>query len=293
VVQLVILAAGHGTRFGGPKQLAPVGPHDEAIMDYTALAAMSCGFDGIVLVVRDEIRGQIEDHIGARWPASLPVAVVCQAPVPGTAQAVASARPALAGPFGIANADDVYGESALRAVVDHFTRPRADKTIDVAHVLVAYQLVRTVLSEATVKRGLCETDDDGMLVRINENTLALHDNGQFLATPLLPDGRTGSAQPQFVPGSVRVSMNLWGFHLRMLDHLERALDSFTPGTGDAELLLPQVVGDLLASGADRVRVVNTEARCLGITHREDLPIVRQYLAANPADFAPCGEIPGT
>jgi len=292
-VQLVILAAGHGTRFGGPKQLAPVGPHDEAIMDYTALAATSCGFDGIVLVVRDEIRGQIEDHVGARWPASLPVAIVCQAPVPGTTQAVASARSALAGPFGVANADDLYGESALRAVVDHFTRPRADGTFDDAHVLVAYQLMRTVFSGATVKRGLCESDDDGMDVRINEHTLELHEDGRFLATPLLPDGRTASVESEFVPGSVRVSMNLWGFHLRMLDHLERALDSFDRGTGDAELLLPQVVGNLIASGADRVRVVNTEACCLGITHREDLPIVRRYLAAIAADIAPRGKTPGT
>ncbi len=292
-MQLVVLAAGHGTRYGGVKQLAPVGPHDEAIMDYTAIAAESCGFDGVVLVVRDEIRSQMERHVRTHWPASLPVAFVCQAPIPGTAQAVLSARPALDGAFGVANADDLYGEAVLQVVHDHFGRPRADGTTDDAHVLVAYQLGRTVLTEATVKRGLCEMDDEGQLVRIAEHTVTLHEDGRFVAVPVASHGQSAPTGPRSLAGSVRVSMNLWGFHPRMLDHLATALESFHPRADTHELLLPQVVGELLASGADRVRVVNTEASCIGITHRGDISIVREHLASDTGDRVTTAEIPGT
>jgi hypothetical protein len=292
-MQLVVLAAGHGTRYGGLKQLAPVGPHNEAIMDYTAHAAESCGFDGIVLVVRDEIREQMEHHVTQRWPASLPVAFVCQPPLPGTAQAVVSARPELHGPFGVANADDIYAETALRVVHDHFTRPRDDGSLDEAHVLVAYQLVRTVLTDATVKRGLCETGNDRELVRITEHTVSLLEDGRFVALPVPSRAEKTPSRPRLLPGSARVSMNLWGFHPRMLDHLEHALKSFDPNAGYDELLLPQVIGALVESGADHVRVVNTEARCIGITHREDIEIVREQLAAEPGILEPIPEVQGT
>jgi hypothetical protein len=280
-MQLVILAAGHGTRYGGLKQLAPVGPHDEAIMDYTARAAASCGFDGVVLVVREEIRAEMEHHVGARWPASLPVEIVCQPPIPGTAQAVAAVRPVISGPFGVANADDIYGEPALRAVHDHFRGGIADDT----HVLVAYHLVRTVLTDATVKRGLCEANSGGFLVRISEHQVTLLEDGRFVAVPIATDERAPEPQPRLLPGSERVSMNLWGFHPGILDHLDAALAEFDPGTDEHELLLPKVIGDLVAQGTVRVRVVNTGARCIGITHREDIEIVREELTADTGEYA--------
>jgi hypothetical protein len=292
-MQLVILAAGHGTRFGGLKQLAPVGPHDETIMDYTALAADACGFDGIVLVVREEIREQIAQHVTKNWPGSLPVAIVCQVPIPGTVPAVLSAQPEIGGPFGVANADDLYGEPALRLVHDHFTAPRADGSLDDADVLVAYQLRRTVLTAATVKRGVCETDEEGRLVRISEQTVSLLEDGQFVAAPLAtPDGSAGT-EPRLIPGSTRVSMNLWGFHRRMLDHLAAVVASFHPRSDADELLLPQTVGDLVAAADVEVRVVHTEAHCLGITHREDLAMLRQRLATANSEFTPIGETQGT
>ena len=116
-MQLVLLAAGHGRRFGGLKQLAPVGPRDEAIMDNTARSAAASGFESVVLVVREEIRAEISAHVRRRWPAELAVELVCQAPVPGTAQAVLSARPLVTGPFAVANADDLYGDEAFVALV--------------------------------------------------------------------------------------------------------------------------------------------------------------------------------
>lgn len=296
-MQLVILAAGHGRRFGGLKQLAPVGPNGEAIMDYTASAAQACGFDGVVVVVREEIHDEILDHIRAAWPATFPVAMVCQPPVPGTAQAVLAARPAIDGPFGVANADDLYGAAALGALLGHFSSPTAalaasglDPLAPSRHVLVAYRLIRTVLTAGGVTRGLCDVGGDGRLLRIVEHTVDLRDDGGFDAAPLARhrarDARAERAT-RTLSGSERVSMNLWGFHPRMLDHLTDAVGRFDPEAAPRpELLLPDVVGALLETDADSVHVVDTPARCIGVTHREDLAIVRDELALDAADHAP-------
>lgn len=290
-MQLVILAAGHGRRFGGLKQLAPVGPNGEAIMDYTALAAEACGVEGIVLVVRDAIRREVEEHVSRRWSGTLSVELVCQPPVPGTAQALACARPAVHGPFGVANADDLYGEAAIRLTTEHFAvgdRPGAPGAAQ-RHVLVAYDLSRTVLTAAPVTRGLCHVAADRTLDRIAEHRVQLQGDGSFDAVPLERVGRNGTAP---AGGHVRlggdepVSMNLWGFHERMFDDLDAAIAGFEPhAAGRAELLLPDVVGDLVASGREGVQVVETTNRCLGITHREDIAIVREQVALESAHLA--------
>jgi Nucleotidyl transferase len=280
-VQLVILAAGHGVRFGGLKQLAPVGPNDEALMDYTALSGMSSGFDEVVLVIRDEIRDEIQSHVRKRWPTELKTAYVCQPPTPGTAQAVAAARHLLRGPFAVANADDVYGDVAIRAIHDHLERESLDGPDLNAHVLVGYRLMRTIITSSPVKRGLCEEDDDGNLKRVVEHTVTLRDDGRYDATPIDPSG-PGSHSTRVLTGAQRVSMNLWGFHLRMLDALDDALRAFESPGENRELLLVDVVGDLVALKVDRVRVIPTEARCLGITHQEDLPLVRELISEEVA-----------
>jgi hypothetical protein len=285
-VQLVILAAGHGRRFGGLKQLAPVGPNGEAIMDYTARAAQSCGFSGIVLVVRAEIAEEVASHVRHRWPSDLPVDFACQPAVPGTAQAVLSTRPLVSGPFGVANADDLYGEAALRLIVEHVdgglaatdpTDRGATRSATTEHLLVAYRLARTVLSGATVTRGLCEVGPDHRLERVVEHRVHLHDDGSFDATPL--PGSAAAAgdrlERALLSGNELVSMNLWGFDPRLFDELDEAVRAFDPTTASRpELLLPDVVGQLVRTGRDQVRVVETENRCIGITHREDIPIVR-------------------
>src|SRR5271165_5027494 len=164
-MQLVVLAAGFGRRFGGLKQLAPVGPKDEALMDFTARDALAAGFGGVVLIVRDEVRDELLAHVRAYWPSELPVEAVTQGPVSGTAQAVASARPAIDGPFGVANADDLYGKAAIEALAAHLLTGAPSE-----HVLVAYRLADTVLTDATVTRGVCVTGGDGVLERIVEQS---------------------------------------------------------------------------------------------------------------------------
>jgi GTP:adenosylcobinamide-phosphate guanylyltransferase len=296
-VQLVILAAGHGRRFGGLKQLAPVGPNGEAIMDYTARAAQSCRYDGIVVIVRDDVREEIRAHIDAFWPESMPVELACQAPPPGTAQAVLAARECIEGPFAVANADDLYGQDALGAIRKHFagTQPSENPTSNSApdphedrHVLVGYQLSRTVLTTEPVTRGLCELGSSGELKRIVERTVQLRANGAFEARPLTgPESDGVSTSPLQLSGDACVSMNLWGFHPRVFDDLHAEIASFDQTTvGARELILPDVICRVVSSGRDVVHVVKTSARCIGITHREDIAIVREELATDASDLAP-------
>lgn len=277
-MQLVLLAAGHGRRFGGLKQLAPVGPAGEAIMDYTARSAAASGMGSVVVVVREEIREEIARHVRRRWPVELSVELACQAPVPGTAQAVLSARPYVSGPFAVANADDLYGQQAFAALVGGPESAAGEPP----HLLVAYQLARTILTDGAVTRGLCEVDEACLLRTIVEHTVQRHEDGSFFAHPL---GRPG--QPRSLTGAERVSMNLWGFAPRLFDHLEEALTSFDPRRAPRpELLLPDVVNDLVHRGADQVQVVDTSAPCLGVTHQEDLSLVRAQLAGEPVEPGP-------
>ena len=284
-MQLVILAAGHGRRFGGLKQLAPVGPNGEAIMDYTARSADALGYEGVVVVVRDEIREEIARHVRRSWPASLPTELVCQPATPGTAQAVLSARPVLGQRFGVANADDLYGTDALRLL--RAPAGGEDGEGDAPHLLVAYRLVQTVLTAAPVTRGVCEVSESGSLQAIVEHRVEPAEAGGFLAVPLDDDRPT-----RHLGGQELVSMNLWGFESRILDRLEEALERFVPGQhGRRELLLPDVVGRLVAAGEDEVRVVVTTSRCIGVTHQEDLALVGEELAAASKDPAGAGAEP--
>jgi len=275
-VQLVVLAAGYGRRFGGLKQLAPVGPADEAIMDFTARDAVTAGFDGIILIVREEVQDELLEHVKSFWPAALPVELVVQGAIAGTAQAVESARPFVDGPFGVANADDYYGTQAIVTLADHLRAIPPGE-----HVVVGYHLKDTVISDAPLTRGLCETTADGYLSRVVEYSVQRLADGSFEGSPV--EGR-GEQQLRPMSGEEDVSMNLWGFAELMLDELDEALDAFDPATAPhaegkpPELLLPDVIGRAVADGRARIRVVPSHSRCIGLTHPDDLPLVRSLIA---------------
>ena len=291
-MQLVILAAGHGRRFGGLKQLAPVGPHEEALLDYTALDAMSSGFGPLILVVREEIRDEVEQHVRKHWPSALSWDVVCQQGIAGTAQAVLSARPLLDGPFGVANADDLYGIEALDLLRSRLDRGAADEGEDAPHVLAAYRLVDTIFTTDTVARGVCKVDPSDMLIDIVEMKVTAigGDAAGYGAVPI--DAEPGAAR-QPLSGEELVSMNLWGLQLRVLDHLAEAVEAFDPpppppdAVKPPELLLPEVVGDLVRNAKDRVLAARANGRCIGMTHPEDLDFVRRQIGnRRPGDALP-------
>ncbi|MGO9581443.1 MAG: NDP-sugar synthase [Acidimicrobiales bacterium] len=277
-MQLVVLAAGFGRRFGGLKQLVPVGPEGETLMDYTASDALAAGFDGVILIVREEIQDELLSHVRSSWPADLPVVPVVQGPIAGTAQAVESARPFVDGPFGVANADDLYGKQAMATLADQLRKGNPGE-----HLLVGYHLKDTVITDDTVTRGLCEIEADDYLNRIVEEKVRRLGDGTFEGSPIAG----GAGGTHRLSGEEQVSMNLWGFSESMLDEIDDGLDGFDPDTAPheeakpPELLLPEVVGKAVAEGRARIRVVPSNSRCIGLTHPDDLPLVRSLIAEGP------------
>jgi len=290
----VILAAGRGERFGGLKQLAPVRSSGEAIMDLTAVAALDCGYSGAVIVVREEIRSEIAAHLERFWPAELSVEIVCQDHRRGTAAAVAAVRPFVDGPFAVANADDLYGAAALRPLREHLVPPPAGMPPDaepaerarLAHVLVAYRLGRTILGDRPVNRGLCKVGPRNRLAGIVEHRVTAREDGGYDAVAL-PRADDAAKRPRSrrLSGDEQVSMNLWGFHPSFLDQVDEALDHFDPTSAPRpELLLPDVAGNLLRTREHRFDVVESDARCIGITYPEDLAVVQDELARGPLEW---------
>ncbi len=274
---MVILAAGMGRRFGGLKQLTPVGPGGEAIMDYTVYDALRAGFDEIVLVIRREIAAEVRAHVEAGFGRLVSVKYVCQelgdAPASrskpwGTGQAVLAAAPVLRGPFAVANADDFYGADALAELGAFLSGPaQAPPT----WLVVGYRVLDTLPATGTVSRGLLRIDD-GWLQAIDEvHTVRRLEHGA---------GRDEAGETRKLAADTLVSMNLWGFGPEVLDHLQGGFDRFRAGSpGDEdEYYLPVGVAEAIADGGARVKVSSTRSRWCGMTSADDLIEVKRRLA---------------
>ena len=281
---LVLLAAGMGSRFGGPKQIAPIGPGGSALIDYAARDAMAAGFERLVLIVRGEIVDAVDAHVREHWPAELrpeyvrqdlePAAVAAvatgrQKPL-GTAHALVAAAPSLDGPFGVANADDLYGASAFAMLADHLRQGGG-------HALVGYRLANTLLGDRPVNRALCEVDADGNVTRIIEGAVHVGD-GELTWRPI--GASADDARP--MKGDEPVSMNLWGFTPAILPVLQDAFAEFEAGgriAAGEELFLPNVVGENLRSAGGNlvVTMLVSDDRCLGVTHPDDVPLLQETL----------------
>jgi NDP-sugar pyrophosphorylase family protein len=246
---LVVLAAGSGVRFGGVKQLAPVGPNGEAILDVLLERAALAGFTRAAIITAPAIEGQMHEHLTAHRPI-LPVDIVLQ-PVPsGTVDAVFRARDVVEGPFAVVNADDLYPADGFSMLADHLSA-------EAGHALVAFRVGRTLIGTRPVKRALLDLDDEGRLVALRESTVAAG-SGALL-------------------GDEWVSMNMWGFSPSMFDTLGRAVDDFIANGAAGEILLPEVVSSLVGAGVT-VRVLRCEQPCVGITYAEDVDVVREALS---------------
>lgn len=282
---LVLLAAGMGSRFGGPKQIAPIGPGGSALIDYAARDAMAAGFGRLVLIVRGEIADAVEDHVQRHWPGDLrpeyvrqdlePAAAAAMAagrakPL-GTAHALVAAAPLLDGPFGVANADDLYGASAFRLLGGHLAGGGG-------HALVGYRLANTLLGDRPVNRALCQVDSSGRLTDIVEGAVHVGDGERELTWR--PIGAPED-EALVMKGDEPVSMNLWGFTPDVVPLLTEAFAAFERSGGigaGEELFLPTVVGRHLGPAAGfEVTVLVTDARCVGVTHPDDVPLLQATL----------------
>jgi NDP-sugar pyrophosphorylase family protein len=271
---LVVMAAGLGSRFGGVKQLAPVGPGGEVILDYTIRDAMAAGLEQVVLIVRSDIRADVEEHVSAIHGAAAPITYVHQDELPpprpekpwGTVHATLSAAPAINGPFVLVNADDYYG-----------TRSFAIAAAELGHAdehtcsIVAFELAKTLSASGSVTRGVCQVAD-GRLTGIAET-------GDLQRRP---DGTVGIGPdgPELAPDTP-VSMNLWAFHPSILAVLRDRFDAWLALNRDvpkAECLLPTEIGHLKDEGRLVVRVVSSPETWTGITNPDDLDAVRTMIA---------------
>lgn len=268
-LSLLVMAAGAGSRFGGLKQIEPVGKNGELLLDYSVYDALCQGFEKIVFVIKPEMEKDFRALIGKRWETHADVRYAFQrgnelpqgilppdgrAKPWGTVQAVLAAKSCIDGPFVVINSDDYYGKSAYGVVARHF------ETSD-EMCMVAYELEKTLSDNGTVTRGVCDIKD-GYLAKIEE-----HYN---------IDKNTSLAP------STRVSMNLWGFMPDIFDKMENGFCRFLKNMKNPEkdeYILPSFVGELIRNENARVRVLESPDKWIGMTYREDLQAVRTEIAA--------------
>jgi hypothetical protein len=244
--------------------LAPVGPHGEAVVDLVASDALAAGFGSIVLVLGPATGPAIRYHVTHTWPSYVDVQFALQAKPLGTVHAVLSASDHVGdAPYGVGNADDIYGRPAAALLAAHLQCPQP------TNALVGFRLVDAVVGHAPVTRGICQVGPDGQLLGVDERRhVSARPDGRFAAA----DGR----EPSELPPEVRVSMNLWGFTPDFHRTLHDAMAAATGASEEAEVLLPEVVAHSL--GSSPFTVLPATGRCIGVTHADDLPLVQAELA---------------
>ena len=280
---LVVMAAGMGSRYGGLKQIDPVGSQGEAILDYSVYDAHQAGFDTVVIIIKEAIKKDFMETVGARLkkaPVEIRYAYQELDHLPegysvpegrtkpfGTAHAVLCATEAIDGaPFAVINADDYYGKTAFKLIYDQLSSTQDPY----GYCMVGYELSKTVTENGSVARGVCVTDENRMLMEVTERTsieqykggIRFAENGNY--TDLAPD--------------TIVSMNMWGFmpsflteiNDRFIPFLEKTLAE-NPLKG--EYFLPSPISQLIAEKKASVKVLSTSDRWYGVTYAADKPVV--------------------
>ena len=285
---LVVMAAGMGSRYGGLKQIDPVGSQGEAILDYSLYDAYEAGFRTAVIIIKDAIRKDFMDTVGKRLekcPMEVRYAYQELTMLPegytvpegrtkpwGTSHAVLCAREAIDGaPFAVLNADDYYGKSAFQSVYHALINNDDSRS----YFMVGYEVGQTVTDHGGVTRGVCRLDDKGYLARIVETRgIEKHEGG--IRMPF----ETGGWVP--LDPKTTVSMNLWGFMPSVMEEISSRMPAFldralkdNPMKG--EFLLPTMIEQLIREGAVNVKVLASADRWFGVTYAEDKPLVVQAL----------------
>lgn len=283
---LVVMAAGMGSRYGGLKQIDPVGNYGQLIIDYSIYDARRAGFETVVFVIKHEIEDTFKAAIGDRLSKVIQVKYAHQDltdlpegySVPadrvkpwGTAHAILAARKVIDGPFAVVNADDYYGPEGFKAIYDYL-ESHPDQENCYEYAMVGYLLGNTVTEHGHVARGVCEEDAEHFLDRVTERTRIEKDGADARFTE--DDGQTWT----HLSGDTIVSMNLWGFTKSFLTETEARFSKFldealvsNPLKG--EYFLPSVVTQLLEEHKARVKVLRSHDKWYGVTYKEDKPVV--------------------
>ena len=291
-VTLVVMAAGIGSRFGGGiKQLEPVGPNGEIIMDYSIHDALEAGCNKVVFIIRKDIEEDFKEIIGKRIEKLVPVEYAYQSvdELPGgrrntwgrtkpwgTGQAVLCVRDLVKEPFIVINADDYYGKEAFIKLY-HYMTTEMDTENPVYDICMAGFILSNTLSDnGGVTRGVCFVDANGYLKRVTETYEIQMKSGVLTACD-------EQKQPVSVSEDQHVSMNMWGLPPRFLKMLEGGFAGFLDSLGDdamkAEYLLPKILDKLLAEKKARVKVLETGDRWFGVTYKEDKQVVVDSIQA--------------
>ncbi len=278
---LVVLAAGMGSRYGGLKQIDPVGPHGEFIIDYSVFDAHRAGFGKVVFIIRKDIEKDFKEQIGSRYDGIIPVEYAYQDldDLPGdyerpegrtkpwgTGHAVWAARNAVNEPFAVINADDFYGESGFALLADWLVKCRPDSA---DFSMCGFTLEKTLSDHGTVSRGICSRDGQGLLEDVEEHTGIGRSAGEI-------SGKNGKGETVAFRGYEIVSMNMWGFTPALFAHLERLFTDFLSQKGKeekSEFYLPFAIDELIKSEVTRVDVLHSRDNWFGVTYREDKPLV--------------------
>ncbi|MGK0188919.1 MAG: dTDP-glucose pyrophosphorylase [Verrucomicrobiales bacterium] len=286
---LVVLAAGMGSRYGGLKQVDPMGPAGESILDYSVFDAVRAGFGKIVFVIREDIEDAFREQIGSRFPSSLAVEYAFQKiddlpsgyAVPdgrekpwGTAHAVRAARHVVNEPFAAINADDFYGREAYEGLAKFLQQPDLSAE-SCRNCMIGFRLKNTLSEHGSVARGICGLDNSGMLVSIEELTDIYQVEGRN------GENRPAGGLPRALPGDTLASMNMWGFSHTIFDAMEAGFASFLDDRGSelkSEFYITTFMDSLIQSQAEKVRVLDTDSAWFGVTYQEDKPIVVRSIA---------------
>lgn len=285
---LLALAAGLGSRFGGPKQLAPLGPSGETILDFSIRDAVRAGFGAVVLVIRPELRDAFERGLVARWSPHLAVTLVEQSldqrVVPdvaaegrtkpwGTGHAVLAAAEALGEPFAVVNGDDYYGRAAYQTLGDFLRGVRDDEP---SYAVVGFPLGATLSEAGGVNRAVLDVAPDGRLLHVEE-VVGIERTAQGDGVVRRPDGAE-----RHIPARTLVSMNMWGFTPAVLPQLTEGFGAFLRARGGepkSEFLLPDYVQQLIDGGRAAVHVPAGAGPWFGMTYPEDREHVSRALSA--------------
>ena len=275
-ISLLLLAGGLGSRFGGTKQLAIVGPQGSAILDYSIREAAAVGVTRVVVVGRTDLDEDIQSHLVSQHGEDLDLVMVHQdafgparAKPWGTGHAVVSARAVLDGPVVVLNADDHYGSTGIARIVKSFAG--AESTVPSAAML-GFQLGRTIPETGTVSRGICTRDGMGRL----DGLVETHGIGRY-GNAIRATDPVGELSPE-----VSVSMNIWALPVAAIDRLAEQWTAFHRSHGDsltAEFLLPEALDEQRIEGRLSIEVVDTVEDWIGITNQEDLSVARAAFAA--------------
>lgn len=286
---LIIMAAGMGSRFGGLKQVTPVGPSEEKLMDYSIYDALRAGFGKVVFVIKHAIEQEFKEKIGNAVAVHVPVEYVYQEldalpsghTIPegrekpwGTGHAVLCCRDVVKEPFAVINADDYYGRDCFRLMADFLKHTTTDDRMHFA--MAGYRLCNTLTENGYVSRGICEVDKENRLITLTERTHIELRDGEPQFTE--DDGASWTK----LDAGCYVSMNCWAFPAGTLDEFEALFCSFLDKRGGelkSEFYLPSAVDALVEAGKADVQVIPTEDKWYGMTYAADHEMVRGAIAS--------------